>query len=309
MNQIDSAKGLTISRTFAAHRALVFKAWTTAEHMRRWFHPVNYSVPHATIDCRDGGAFELCMEAADGTRFWSKGHFSEVVPPERLRFVTSLSIGDGAPGCIIDTRVEFANDHGSTTVTVHQTYEVLDAAFMDSVNGSPEGWRTTLDNLATELARMEKEAPIRSAVHGSFTLSRDFTATPAQVFHALTDMSAKAKWFEGGDGYSTVKREMNVQPGGREHLQGRWENGTVSTFDAIYFDIVPNERLVYSYEMHLNGTKISVSLASMQIEARPGGSRLTVTEQGVFLDGYEDAGSREHGTGFLLDRLRASLEA
>jgi uncharacterized protein YndB with AHSA1/START domain len=72
--------------------------------------------------------------------------------------------------------------------------------------------------------------------------------------------------------------------------------------------VIPNERLVYSYEMHLNDKKISVSLATMQLEAVSGGSTvLKVTEQGAFLDGYDDAGSREDGTGHLIDALGASL--
>ena len=82
----------------------------------------------------------------------------------------------------------------------------------------------------------------------------------------------------------------------------------VSTFDAIYHDVIPNERLVYSYEMHLDEKKISVSLATMQLTSEGGKTTLKVTEQGAFLDGYDDAGSREHGTGQLLDALGASLK-
>ena len=65
----------------------------------------------------------------------------------------------------------------------------------------------------------------------------------------------------GGAGYTLLSREMDVRPGGREHVSGRWESGTVSTFDAVYHDIVRDERIVYSYEMHLDDKKISVSLA------------------------------------------------
>jgi hypothetical protein len=60
--------------------------------------------------------------------------------------------------------------------------------------------------------------------------------------------------------------------------------------------------------MHHNDNKLSVSLATFQL--KPVGARrttLVLTEQGAFLDGYDDAGSREHGTGFLLDRLGVSL--
>ena len=83
-----------------------------------------------------------------------------------------------------------------------------------------------------------------------------------------------------------------------------------TTFDAIYYDIVPRERIVYTYEMHLDDRKISVSLATLEIEpAGAGRTKLKVREQGAFLDGYDDAGSREHGTGDLLDKLGASLNA
>jgi uncharacterized protein YndB with AHSA1/START domain len=101
---------------------------------------------------------------------------------------------------------------------------------------------------------------------------------------------------------------MDVRVGGTERVKGRWEGGVVSTFDATYHDVIPNARLVYGYVMHLDDKKISVSLATMQLSAQGGKTTLKVTEQGAFLDGYDDAGSREHGTGFLLDALGASLK-
>jgi len=101
---------------------------------------------------------------------------------------------------------------------------------------------------------------------------------------------------------------MDVRVGGSERLKGRWEGGVVSTFDATYHDVIPNERLVYSYEMYLDDKKISVSLATLELRAEGGKTTLMVTEQGAFLDGYDDAGSREQGTGHLLDALEASLK-
>jgi uncharacterized protein YndB with AHSA1/START domain len=100
---------------------------------------------------------------------------------------------------------------------------------------------------------------------------------------------------------------MDVRIGGRERLRARWEGGVVSTFDAIYHDVIPNERLIYSYEMRLDEKKISVSLATLQLQAEGRKTTLIITEQGAFLDGYDDAGSRETGTGHLLDALGASL--
>jgi hypothetical protein len=59
--------------------------------------------------------------------------------------------------------------------------------------------------------------------------------------------------------------------------------------------------------MYHNDRKLSVSLASIEFRTEGGGTRLIVTEQGAFLDGYDDAGAREHGTNLLTDRLVASL--
>ena len=74
----------------------------------------------------------------------------------------------------------------------------------------------------------------------------------------------------------------------------------------MYFDIVPERRLVYAYDMYWQGKKISVSLASVEFVRRQGKrhTKLIVTEQHAFLDGYEDGGSRERGTlGLMLDNL------
>lgn len=299
-------ESLVISRTFAAPRELVFRAWTTAEHMKRWFSPEGLSVPEAEIDFRPGGVCAVCMRSPDGQDYWSRGHYLEIVPPERLVFTSGVSIGDSVKFSV-HTTVTFEAEGPATRMTVRQLYEIHDAAFHDAVAGASEGWRTTLDKLAREVARI-RASEARSAVHATFSIARSYRAPPSRVFHALTDKAAKARWFEGGEGYAVLEREMDVRPGGHERLKGRWANGTVSTFDAVYFDVVPNERLVYAYEMRLNDRKISVSLATMQVQSDDTGTRLVVTEQGAFLDGYEDAGARERGTGLLLDRLGASLD-
>jgi uncharacterized protein YndB with AHSA1/START domain len=70
---------------------------------------------------------------------------------------------------------------------------------------------------------------------------------------------------------------------------------------------VPEKRLVYTYDMYWQGKKISVSLASVEFVLAGKGTRLVVTEQHAFLDGYEDGGSRERGTRSLLENLAMSL--
>lgn len=306
MNDLFRPEPLVVSRTFTAPRDLVFRAWSSADHMKRWFSPIGYTVPEAEIDFRPGGACAICMRSPEGVEHWSRGTFLEIVPPERLVLELGVVVG-GERRFSAHTTVTFAADHGATRMTVRQVYELDDPAFATALGGAPEGWRTTLDKLEREVERIAAGGA-RSIVHGSFALERTYAAAPATVFRALTEPGAKARWFTGGEGYSLLERSMDVRPGGRERVQGRWTSGMVTTFDAVYFDVVPDRRLVYTYEMHLDERKISVSLATVELASAGGGTRLKVTEHGAFLDGYDDAGAREHGTGQLLDRLAASLE-
>jgi uncharacterized protein YndB with AHSA1/START domain len=146
----------------------------------------------------------------------------------------------------------------------------------------------------------------RSVVHATFTIERDYPAAPARVFNAFADPAAKAKWFGAPDS-SDSKASMDFRVGGREHSSGKVPDGPLYTFDALYQDIVPNERIVYTYDMHLDGNRISVSLTTIELKPDGAGTRMTFTEQGVFLDGYDDPTGREDGTRWLMGKLGESL--
>jgi len=154
-------------------------------------------------------------------------------------------------------------------------------------------------------------SPATTVAHGVFHIDRTYPASPQRVFRAFADPAAKAQWFAGAAGrWELLERVMDFRVGGREILAGKWANGTQTRFEAVYHDIIPDERIIYSYDMFMNSRKLSVSLATIEISAEPaGGTLLRVSEQGAFLDGFDDAGSREHGTGLLLDSLGASLLA
>jgi uncharacterized protein YndB with AHSA1/START domain len=302
---------LRISRTLHARRETVFRAWSTADHVKNWFSPKTYSVPDATVEMRVGGAFEVCMLSPSGEKHWSRGRFVEVTPHSRLVIDMHATDLKGRPLFRAYTEVTFADALGGTRMDVVQTYSFIDPSMAAAmVAGAPEGWSTTLDKLEQEVLRMSGAVGTqqRSVAHASFHLERHYNAPVERVWKALTDQAAKQKWFGGPPGeWDLIERSMDVREGGRERAKGRWKSGVVSTFDAIYHDVVAHERLVYTYVMHLDDKKISVSLATMQLKSENDGTKLMVSEQGAFLDGYDDAGSREHGTGYLLDQLGASL--
>jgi uncharacterized protein YndB with AHSA1/START domain len=316
MNRIDDASGkvqpapLRVKRTFSAPPETVFEAWSSADHIKRWFCPDGYSVPEAKVEMRAGGAFEVCMRSPEGVDHWTRGTFTEVKAPERLKIDHHvIDPCGGGPLFSAVTEVSFiAVAAGGTRMEVVQTYRVADAAQAERmIKGAPEGWRQTLAKLEAEVERIEGDR-VRSVVHGSFHLERTYEATADQVYRALSDETAKSRWFYGPQGWRLIERTMDFRVGGRERVKGGFEGGVTTTFDAIYHDIVARERIVYAYEMRLDERKISVSLATLQIKpAGHGRTKLLVDEQGAFLDGYDDAGARERGTGDLLDKLGASL--
>ena len=147
----------------------------------------------------------------------------------------------------------------------------------------------------------------RSVSHGTFIIERTYAASPARVFAAWADPAAKAVWFVGPDGWKALRREIDFRIGGRERLTGAHPDGRVSDFDGVYHDIVPDRRIVYSYGMHVDDKRISVSLATVELAPAGSGARLTFTEQAAFLDGFDGAAGREQGTGMLLDQLGRML--
>jgi uncharacterized protein YndB with AHSA1/START domain len=269
-------------------------------------------VSDARVQMHVGGRFDVSMRGPYGGERLIRGTFVEVIPYNRLVIEMRVVDAERTPLFNARTEVTFADDVIGTRMDLVQTYAFVDPAMAaPMVWGASVGWRTTLDKLEKEVARMRRgDEASRSVAHGTFHLERAYDAPVARVWAAITEEEAKSKWFGGPPAHwELLERHMDVRVGGREWLKGRWKGGVVSTFDATYYEVIPNERLVYTYEMRLDDSKISVSLATMQLKAEGARTTLMVTEQGAFFDGYDDAGSREHDMGQLLDALGASLKA
>jgi uncharacterized protein YndB with AHSA1/START domain len=148
----------------------------------------------------------------------------------------------------------------------------------------------------------------RSTVHDTFVIDRTFAFKRDFVYAAWASAEAKSRWFVGPSGWELQLRELEFRVGGRERVKGRWPDGKTSLFDARYYEIVPNERIVYVYEMHTNDVRGSISLATIEFKDRKEGTGLIITEQGVFIDGHHDAREREQGTQVLIDQLEQALQ-
>ncbi|MGO4549145.1 SRPBCC family protein [Paenibacillus sp. 2TAB23] len=141
----------------------------------------------------------------------------------------------------------------------------------------------------------------RFVKHGTFVVERMYAAQPERVYQAWADPVAKAKWFSKPDIF-------DFQVGGREYSSGGPPDGPVFTFDAIYQELVPEQRIVYTYSLDSDGIRISVSITTVELIKVEGGTKLIFTEQGAFFDGHDTLEVREHGTNVMLDALGKVVE-
>jgi uncharacterized protein YndB with AHSA1/START domain len=167
----------------------------------------------------------------------------------------------------------------------------------------------------------------RSVIHDTFTIERSYPATPSRVFAAFASQEAKNIWGDTGDLEPADGRdpdradgdhpgdagadatEFDFRVGGRERFGFKWQD-TTYRYDALYYDIVPDQRIVYSYEMYANDVRISVSVTTIEFTKSGDGTALAYTEQGAYLDGIdgpEVSQLRKEGTTEMLDNLTGYL--
>lgn len=140
----------------------------------------------------------------------------------------------------------------------------------------------------------------RFVKHATFVVERTYPASPQRVYQAWADPITKSKWFTKPDIF-----EFRV--GGREYSRGGPPEGPVFTFDVCYQEIVPDQRIVYSYTLDSDDIRISVSITTIELIPTDGGTMLVFTEQGAFFDGHDTPEVREHGTNEMLNALGKAL--
>lgn len=147
----------------------------------------------------------------------------------------------------------------------------------------------------------------RSISHATFVIERSYPAHPANVFGAWSDAAAREIWMDDPDYKSDgSKYELDFRVGGHERFSGITPDGRTYRYEGVIYDIVPDQRIVYSYEMYAGQDRGSVSLATVEIAADGAGTKLTYTEQGAFLDGIEKPEDRQK-LGWMFDNLGTYL--
>jgi uncharacterized protein YndB with AHSA1/START domain len=142
-----------------------------------------------------------------------------------------------------------------------------------------------------------------------FTIERRFRQSPEQTFQAFADPTFRQRWFRVPDSWTDSEWSLDFRVGGSELSAGRDPGGSHHLFRSRFHDIIDGERIVFAYDLLLDGRLTSVSLTTVELLPDGAGTHLIFTEHGAFFDDLEDGAEREHGTGLLLDALEAFLSS
>jgi uncharacterized protein YndB with AHSA1/START domain len=152
MKEHTAGETLTITRTFAAPRDLVFQTWTTAEMAKSWWGCNQFPASFMEMDARPGGRWRGCLRSDDGKEIWLGGEFLEVIRPERLVFTF---VREPAPELglePVDTRITITLNEDNGKTVMHFTQQFFET--VELRDSHHVGWSTgfaRLDQLFTQL--------------------------------------------------------------------------------------------------------------------------------------------------------------
>lgn len=113
---VQGDREILITREFDAPAALVWRAWTTPELVRQWWHARRGEVTSIEIDLRVGGAWRYVMVTPDGMEVAFHGAYREIVPHERL---VATEVYEGMPDGEAVTTLTLREQDGRTHLQVH----------------------------------------------------------------------------------------------------------------------------------------------------------------------------------------------
>jgi uncharacterized protein YndB with AHSA1/START domain len=209
---------VSIARTFDAPREMVWRAWTEADELKRWFMPHGFTVPECEVDLRVGGRLHMTVRSPDGSEMANDGTFEEIDPPSRLVLTTGAFHGpDGTPMLEVRNTVTFEDVDGKTELRIHSLVTKAAPDLGAALAGMEEGWLQSLDKLEAALSGGTPTSAPRQLV-----ATRVLDAPRETVWKAYTDLQALGRWWPPS-GQAMDTHAIDVRPGGtwRSTLHGR----------------------------------------------------------------------------------------
>lgn len=261
-----SNREMVITRLINAPRELVWKVWTTPEHVKHWWGPDGFTNTIHEMEVKPGGVWRFMMHGPDGTDFPNKIVFEEVVKPERL--VYTHSSDDENDPTRFHSVVTFEDKGGKTYITMRAlfaTAEERDRVVKEF--GAVEGGNQTLRRLQQYLSTMENNEPV--------FVERTYKAPVEKVWKAITDRDQMKQW------YFDIAA-FKAEPGFEFEFTGENKEGVKYLHLCKVIEVVPNKKLTYSwrydgfegnsfvtFELFKEGDKTRVKLTHKGIETFP----------------------------------------
>jgi len=145
--------------------------------------------------------------------------------------------------------------------------------------------------------------------HHSFVIERELPGSPRHAFRFWSDPKLKDRWSGCHADWTILEDAFDFRAGGKEMKRWRTPEGEELTFHGHYLDIVPEQRIIYAYEMSFSGVRLSASLVTIELAQQGDRTRMKFTEQAAFLTGDGASEQRRLGTQEGIDRLAGAIAA
>jgi len=243
---LEAGRALVCHRRFAAPRAVVWSAWTTASKIAAWWGPAGFANTVESMDVRPGGQWVFTMHGPDGTDYPNKVTYLEVQEPSRLVY----DHGDPGRPNHFRVTVTFTEAGGQTDLSYKMVFDT-EADLKQAVEtyGAREGLKQNLDRFAVWLSKP------------GLVLTRVVAAPRALVWKAFVDPSQLLKWW-GPEGFTCPDAKVEAKVGGRYLLGMRAPDGRESWRTGTFKEVILNQKLVYTDHLADAGGRI-ITAASL----------------------------------------------
>lgn len=251
---------IVITRVIGAPRELVFRTFTDAQHVSKWWGPRGFRTTTHAHDLRPGGQWRFTMHGPDGTDYENLVTYKRVEAPSLLQY----EHGEPVPAECFDVTITFDDvGGGRTKVTLRMLVASAEVKARLVEFGAVEGGNDTLTRLEELLQSRE------------IVLTRQIDAPRALVYRAFTDPAHLVKWF-GPHGFTSRDAKVDLRVGGVWRIVMVGPDGQAYPVKGTYMAIVPNERLVYLDEWVTDFKPTESMVVTINLSDRDGGTLLEV---------------------------------
>ncbi len=304
----DRLPELHFTRVFDAPKALMWDIWTKPEHMRRWWAPHHFTVPHAEFEARPGAPLRIDFRSPSGHVFANYGEVREVVPTDRLVFTTEYR-ENGKLLVVNLFTVTFHAESGKTRLEIDAkvTFAAPEAA--ESLAGMEQGFGEQLQKLELEVVAATLPAGKKLAfafpAGAPVILSTRMLAGPRElVWRCMTDPKHFSRWW-GPRILTNEVTDFDVTVGGRWRVIQRDPKGDEYVFRGVFTELAPPERLGWTFGMENMMEGVEAEETYILEDAGDGRTRYVTISVFPSLEARDGmaASDMEWGAGESMDRL------